>query len=212
MEHYWNTEIDENFNAELFDFRFKEEEYKMYSSNAVFSSFKADEGSLILTAVLIEYINDYLTNLSSDELEFFNALDIGCGNGIISLLLASCIVAYQGDMIDISQRAIALAKMNINQFSCEEKLNVFASDKFAEIDKKYDIIYTNPPIRTGKKNVYAIFENSKEYLKDEGLFFAVIRKSHGAKSAIKKLHDVYGNCEIVKKSKGFYVIISKKVS
>ncbi len=211
MKHYWNTEIEEDFKPELFDFNFINKKYSIYSSSAVFSAFKADQGSLILTALLIDYIKQYLANLSSEELKFFNALDVGCGNGLISLLLADRIADYQGDMIDLSPRAISLSQMNIAELALAEKLNVFVSDKYEKINKKYDIIYTNPPIRTGKKNVHAILEDSKQYLKANGLFFAVIRKSHGAQSAIKKLKEVYGNCEIAKRSKGFYVIVAKRV-
>ncbi len=208
MKHYWNTEIDESFEPKLISFDYKNIEYTLYSSSGVFSPNKADEGSLILCNVLLEYINSYIDNLSDKN--SFKSLDIGAGYGLISIILANLIDDYIGDMIDISQRAIELSKRNIKKYSFENKLNIFESDKFNNVSQKYDIIFTNPPIRTGKENVHSILENSKSFLKDKGIFFAVIRKSHGAKSAIKKLEEVYGNCTILDRSKGYYIISSIK--
>ncbi len=210
MEHYWNAEVGDDFKPELFDFTFNSMNYSMYSSSGVFSSLKADHGSLFLTSVLVEEVKKYMEGLSSSELGFFNALDVGSGYGLISLLLADSIAAYKGDMIDVSPRAIRLSEMNINKFALEDRLKVFESDKYDKIDGKYDIIYTNPPIRTGKKNVHEILEGSFHHLKDGGKFYAVMRKSHGAKSAVKKLNEVYSNCEVIKKDKGFYLLCSSK--
>ncbi len=210
MKHYWNTDIDDDFKAALFDFKYRDKNYHLYSSDAVFSSFKADLGSLILTSVLIEEVEKYIEHLGSDELKFFNALDVGCGNGLISILLSDHIPTYKGDMIDVSLRALNLSEKNIKHYQFSDRLFVFESDKYDKVDKTYDVIFTNPPIRTGKENVHQILAGSKEYLKEGGLFFAVIRKSHGAKSALNKLKEIYSNCEIIKKSKGYYILCSKK--
>ncbi len=210
MKHYWNTKIDKDFNPQAFSFSFDEKEYSLYSSNAVFSAYKADLGSLILTRVLIQEISEYVNKLSSDIDYNFKALDLGCGYGLISILLADKIEKYKGDMIDVSERALALSKLNIDKMNFNDKLNVFESDKFKNVSEEYDFIYTNPPIRTGKQNIYQIFEEAFDYLKKDGLFLAVIRKNHGAKSAVNKLKEVYGNCEVVKKSKGYYIIQSIK--
>ena len=73
---------------------------------------------------------------------------------------------------------------------------------------KFDVIISNPPIRAGKKVVFEILKKAKEHLNENGELWVVIRKSHGADSAKKKLEEVYGNCEIVKRDKGFYVLKS----
>ena len=66
-------------------------------------------------------------------------------------------------------------------------------------------IVTNPPIRAGKKIVYDIVMNAKNYLEEDGKLFLVIRKEQGAKSLIIDLKKIY-NVDILEKSKGFFVI------
>ena len=66
-------------------------------------------------------------------------------------------------------------------------------------------IITNPPIRAGKKVVYDIVMNAKEYLCDSGSLFLVIRKEQGAKSLIFDLEKIY-NVNILQKKKGFFIL------
>ena len=47
-----------------------------------------------------------------------------------------------------------------------------------------------------------------EYLNNNGELWVVIRKNQGADSAKKKMSEVYGNCEIMDRSKGFYILKS----
>ena len=87
---------------------------------------------------------------------------------------------------------------------------MFASVGYQNVDKKYDYIITNPPIRAGKAVVYSFFEGAKEYLKDDGVLLIVIRKSHGAPSAMNKLEEIFGNCTMIDRSKGFFILKSVK--
>ncbi len=82
---------------------------------------------------------------------------------------------------------------------------MFESDAYEKVTKKYDYIITNPPIRAGKEVVYKMLRGAKDHLKDNGCLYFVMRKDHGAKTAIKDISDLY-NCEIITKEKGFFVI------
>ena len=84
-------------------------------------------------------------------------------------------------------------------------INVFESNTYSNIDSKYSCIITNPPIRAGKKVVYDIVMNAKDYLEESGKLFLVIRKEQGAKSLIKDLEKIY-DVEILEKKKGFYIL------
>lgn len=71
-------------------------------------------------------------------------LDIGCGSGIISLMLAKKLEGAKVTGVDISDGAILISNKN------KEKLNlknvIFKkSDLFSNIDEKFDIIVSNPP-------------------------------------------------------------------
>ena len=84
-------------------------------------------------------------------------------------------------------------------------INIFSSNVYENVSSKYSSIITNPPIRAGKKVVYDIVMNAKNYLEPNGKLFLVIRKEQGAKSLIVDLEKEY-TVEVLDKSKGYYII------
>ena len=76
--------------------------------------------------------------------------------------------------------------------------------EFVVIPDFYNYIITNPPIRVGKKILYEILFEAKNYLKEDGVLYLVINKDQGAKSLKKDLEECY-NVTTLKKNKGFYV-------
>ena len=85
---------------------------------------------------------------------------------------------------------------------------MFYSNIYENIDKKYDFIISNPPIRVGNEILYKILFGAKNYLKDNGELWIVINKDQGAKTVMKNLEKEY-TVELVEKNKGFYIIKAK---
>ena len=135
-----------------------------------------------------------------------NVLDVGCGYGFIGIVLSK-IMGAKVDMIDVNKRAVHLSNINIKNIGVNA--NAFVSNIYENIDKKYDVIITNPPIRAGKVVYMNIIENAVNYLTDDGELWFVMNKDHGAKSTIEKIKNVY-NVNVLKKEKGFFVILCKK--
>ena len=86
--------------------------------------------------------------------------------------------------------------------------NVFNSDAYSNVEGKYDMIITNPPIHAGKEKIYEIVRESANHLNKDGELWIVIRKDQGAKSLINDNSDLF-DFEIVNKIKGFWIIKSK---
>ena len=80
------------------------------------------------------------------------------------------------------------------------------------IHDTFDYVITNPPIRTGKKNIYGMFEAAYEHLCENGELIAVIRRKQGAESAVKKFQEIFGNCTILERDRGFWVIQGQKLT
>ena len=171
--------------------------YTFISDNGVFSKGEVDYGSIALLKVLLK--QDFTGNI----------LDIGCGYGTIGLILAKNFPECNFLLSDVNIRACALARENKKSFGVKN-VEIIESDIFQNIYKNFDYIVTNPPIRAGKKVIYSIFEQSYHHLNQNGSLFIVIRRSHGAESAQKFIHSVFGNCELLKKDKGFYVYCATK--
>lgn len=164
--------------------------YTFKTDNNVFSKRGLDFG----TRTLLESID--IENISGDVLDF------GCGYGPIGIYIKSN-TNSDVDMIDVNERALNLARSNagINKVD----VNIFESDIYSNVDKKYDYIITNPPIRVGKKILYEILIKAKEHLKDNGHLIFVINKDQGAKSTMKDMEKYY-SVKLIEKNKGFYVI------
>ena len=132
-------------------------------------------------------------------------LDVGCGYGPLGLSLAKS-YGVQATMVDINNRALDLARQNAERNKVEA--TIFQSNIYEQVEGKFDHVISNPPIRAGKQVVHEIIEKSKDFLETGGDLTIVIQKKQGAPSAKSKMEDVFGNCEIVKKDKGYYILRS----
>ena len=160
----------------------------------VFSKKMVDFGSQLL-----------LKCLEVDEGD--SVLDVGCGYGPLGLSLAKA-YGVQATMVDINNRALDLAQQNAERNKVEA--TIFQSNIYEQVEGKFDHVISNPPIRAGKQVVHEIIEKSKDFLETDGDLTIVIQKKQGAPSAKSKMEDVFGNCEIVKKDKGYYILRSVK--
>ena len=86
-----------------------------------------------------------------------------------------------------------------------------ASATVGNVTGSFDYIISNPPIRAGKKVVHQVIEEAYDYLNQGGNLTIVIQKKQGAPSAKAKMEDVFGNAEVVKKAKGYYILRSEKL-
>ncbi|MBQ8892217.1 MAG: class I SAM-dependent methyltransferase [Bacilli bacterium] len=187
---------DDNLKSDIKEFKIKIDnyEFKFKTDNGVFSKGELDFGTeLLIKTVLKEKIKG-------------NILDLGCGYGAIGIVLNK-ILKVNVNMIDVNKRAIHLTKMNIKENDCSSVL-AFLSDGYSNVDKKYDYIVSNPPIRIGKSNLYKLISDSKNYLNDCGKIYLVIRREQGAKTFIKDFSSEY-KIDILEKKKGFYIICLK---
>lgn len=188
---------DENLKSEYRNivYKYKDLTLNFTSDLGVFSKDRVDFASKLL---LETYFENGKKNI--------NVLDVGCGYGFIGITLSK-IMESKVDMIDVNKRAVHLSNINIKNNNANA--NAFISNIYENIDKYYDCIITNPPIRAGKSVYMNIIENAAEYLTDDGELWFVMNKDHGAKSTIEKIKNVY-DVNVVNKSKGFFVILCKK--
>ena len=71
-------------------------------------------------------------------------------------------------------------------------------------------MFSNPPIKVGKKVLLAFLDGLYEHLEDGGSVVIVIKKNLGADSTRKYLSDIFGNCEVLEREKGYYILRSTK--
>jgi 16S rRNA (guanine1207-N2)-methyltransferase len=194
MGHYFVNDDSLKSEKRKLYFNFKGFSFKFSSDNGVFSKNEIDEGSEIL---LTAFLNSEKRG---------RTLDVGAGVGVIGITIAK-VTDSEVDMLEINKRAVGLCEENII-LNGVSNCKVYESDIYEKANGRYDVVISNPPIRAGKKVVFEILEKAKEYLNEQGELWVVIRKNQGADSAKKKMTEVYGNCEIVKRDSGFYILKS----
>lgn len=198
MDHYFTDNRHLAENRKEISFRFWCFTYSFITDNGVFSKDGVDFGTRVLLQALCE----------SEKLGS-HILDVGCGYGVIGITLKKIYTDAQIEMVDVNPRAVLLAQDNAKKNDVD--VNIHESNVYERVDgNTFTDIITNPPIRAGKAVIYEIFEKSYERLAIDGHLWVVIRKQQGAMSAVKRIKEVFGNCDIVKKEKGYFILNAKK--
>ena len=126
--------------------------FTFFTDNGVFSKDGLDFGSrLLLETIPLEEVGG-------------KVLDMGCGYGVFGITLNK-VLSCSVDMVDVNLRALHLSEINAKENKCSN-LRIFESFTYSNVDSKYTTIITNPPIRAGKKVVYDIVMNAKNYLEE----------------------------------------------
>lgn len=110
--------------------------------------FYVDESVLIPrydTEVLVDRILKLVDSFAREEAaKELEVLDMCTGSGCIGISIAKLSqMKVQVDCADLSEAALGVAKKNAEKIGVE--VNFIQSDLFTNIDKKYDIIVSNPP-------------------------------------------------------------------
>lgn len=198
MSHYF--ENDKNLKSEIreLSYKYNSSFFIFYSDNGVFSKNNIDYGSRLL----IE------TYLKENDINEKRVLDVGCGYGFLGIMVSRVTDSYV-EMIDINKRAVHLTNMNIKRYK-DFKGKTYVSNIYENVEGKYDIIITNPPIRIGKEKLLEILIGAFDHLEDNGLLYYVIRKDQGALSIKKILEENSINVEIINRDKGYFIYRAKK--
>jgi 16S rRNA (guanine1207-N2)-methyltransferase len=196
MEHYYSSDPKVEYKEHELTAVVAGKKFELISSDGVFSKNNIDFGTLTLLNAL------YKRHKSIGTL-----LDIGCGYGIIGIS-AAIVAGAKSTMRDINKRAVELSCKNAEKNGVVADIKV--GDGYQDVDKTFDIIVSNPPIRAGKKVYYPWIENAKYYLNEGGELWIVVQKKQGAPSIKKLMQNTFGNCEVVDKDAGYFILVSRR--
>lgn len=197
MTHYYTNNVNLKSQETHIPFRYREHQITFVSDHGVFSKERVDYGSRVLLDCM---------NIKNDQKSL---LDVGCGYGTLGISLKKEYPWLYVEMVDVNERAVHLTNKSI-EYNHIENTKAYVSFAYENITDTFDIIVSNPPIRAGKKVVFEILEKAYDHLNENGELIIVIQKKQGAPSAKKKMEEVFGNCEIIGKDKGYYVLRSMK--
>lgn len=197
MTHYYTNNTNLKSEEIHIHFQYRQHELVFVSDYGVFSKERVDYGSRVLLDAM---------NLLPQQRRL---LDVGCGYGTLGISLKKEYPWLEVEMVDVNERAVHLANASIHTNGLNN-IQAYKSDIYENVHQCFDVIVSNPPIRAGKKVVFEILQGAYDHLNDLGELIVVIQKKQGAPSAKKKMEDVFGNCEIVKRDKGYFILKAVK--
>lgn len=195
-EHYYTRQPQVASVTRMIDVEVHGVHLRMQTDNGVFAKNGLDDA----TRRLIETVE-----LAPSA----NVLDLGAGYGVISAVLGKVYPATRWTLIDINERALALAEKNTDFMSARRCVQAHDGIPSA-IQDEFDDVLLNPPIRAGKAVVYRLFADAARALKPGGRLWVVIQKKHGAPSARTELLQHFAEVAVVYKKSGCFIFCAHK--
>jgi len=196
-EHYF-TENQRSIPKEReFSCRLRGHQFRFFSASGTFAKYRVDAA----TRLLIEH---------AEIPEDARILDLGCGIGIIGIVMAR-VFNSSVTMVEINERAAALAKKNTKFNRVADKVTVLQGNLYEPIiESTFDAILANPPMAAGRELCYSIIDKAPEHLKKGGTLQIVARHGKGGAMLEARMKERFGNCRTLAKKGGFRVYCSTR--
>ena len=201
--HYYSRNPSSESRRDVIIYELNRSKLEFYTDSGVFSKRRVDFGTDLLIRSL--------PPLSG------KILDLGCGYGVAGISAALLNPGADVWFIDVNERAIGLCRENYARLAAGLKTGTdnrfLCSDGFTEYGgSSFDAIMTNPPVRTGKTNVFRLYAEAYGRLRVGGAFFVVIQKKQGMESTRAELLRLYGNCADIARKSGYHVLQATRVA
>ncbi|MEM1525688.1 MAG: methyltransferase [Ignisphaera sp.] len=165
----------------------------------LFSYREVDEG----TRLLLEY---------AQIPEVGTVLDMGCGYGVIGIVIAKLNPKLEVYMVDINKDAVEISRRNVIRNACDpNKVKILYGNLYEPVKGiKFNAIYSNPPFSAGMEIVEKIILEAPDYLLPGGSLQVVVRK--GAEKIHQMMIRSFGYVEKLASKRGYKVLLARKQS
>ena len=172
-DHYFSQEPKSDYQPKQIELNVAGEVFQVTTASGTFSPLRLDVG----TSVLL----DHLELAPQDG----NILDLGCGWGPIALNLAKNSPKAKIWAVDVNSRSLELTDLNAKTLGITNIQTETPDDVPADV--RFSGIWSNPPIRVGKKELHALLLNWLPRLEKNGSAYLVVQKNLGSDSLQKWL-------------------------
>lgn len=195
-EHYFSADPTSHFERVPVRARAWGHDLALTSGSGVFSRGRLDAG----TAVLFR---------ETEPPSPGTLLDLGCGYGVIGLALATASPGATVWAVDVNERALALATENAASLRLGDRFRAVRPQQ-VPADLVFDEIWSNPPIRVGKRALHDLLSTWLPRLAPGGRAVMVVGKNLGADSLQRWLAEQGYPTTRLGSAKGFRVLETRR--
>jgi ribosomal protein L3 glutamine methyltransferase len=171
--------------------------------------FYVDERVIVPRSLIAESLSENLYPWIDDPEKIYSALDLCTGSGCLGIMMAHSFQNAMIDLVDLSEKALQVAEINVNHYGLHDRIELIQSDLFNGLEgKKYDLIISNPPYvnqtsvdsfpmeflkepsmalgsgKDGLDHTIRIIHEAKQYLNDDGML--IVEIGHNKEILLKK--------------------------
>ena len=171
--------------------------------------FYVDERVIVPRSLIAESLSENLYPWIDDPEKIYSALDLCTGSGCLGIMMAHSFQSAMIDLVDLSEKALQVAEINVNHYGLHDRIELIQSDLFNGLEgKKYDLIISNPPYvnqtsvdsfpmeflkepsmalgsgEDGLDHTIRIIHEAKQYLNDNGML--IVEIGHNKEILLKK--------------------------
>ena len=175
--------------------------------------FYVDERVIVPRSLIAESLSENLYPWIDDPEKIYSALDLCTGSGCLGIMMAHSFQNAMIDLIDLSEKALQVAEINVNHYGLHDRIELIQSDLFNGLEgKKYDLIISNPPYvnqtsvdsfpmeflkepsmalgsgEDGLDHTIRIIHEAKQHLNDDGML--IVEIGHNKEILLKKFPEL----------------------
>jgi len=174
---------------------------------------RLDEGGLALAEVVARELSTFNLQPSTCNLHpsTCNLLDMGCGCGLVGLLVNSVVPGLKLTMIDSHTRAVEAARLNVKSVGADAGV-VLADDGIDSLPEdacrpgSFDVFVGNPPYYSDYRIADVFLQTAVKALGSGGICYTVVKNDAG----LKPVQERYFPSVAVIRRRGYCVLKSVK--
>ena len=191
--HYFNAEPEVASARRTIEVSLADGTFSIQTDTGVFSHGRVDAGTkvLLMEAPALPAQGTFL--------------DLGCGAGPMAMTMARRSPQSSVWAIDVNERARQLTRDNATSLMLTN-VTVSSPDDVPQ-ELLFDVIWSNPPIKAGKKELHDLLTRWLERLTPQGVAVLVVNKNLGSDSLAKWLGDLGWNVKRISSRQGYRVLL-----
>ncbi|MFG3418252.1 class I SAM-dependent methyltransferase [Micromonospora sp. NPDC049460] len=194
-DHYFTAEPATAAHPREVEFAVAGRDYTLTSSGGVFSATRLDPGTAVL-----------LRKAELPPADTAGALlDLGCGFGPITCVLATSAPSATVWAVDVNERARELTAANAARVGAADRVRVAEPDD-VPADVTFAQLWSNPPIRVGKDDLHRMLLRWLPRLAPDGVAWLVVARHLGGDSLHRWLAEQGWQVERHASQKGYRVL------